>query len=271
MSATKPEPGWGPFTVEPGSDNQPDHSHAVRPEASGQAPLHPYAWFCMGALAVVVLALSARGSTASNLIPLGVGALGLYYRWGMAPVLVALVTGACLLITGEGGAAPLSARPLELSTWFVCAGTLAYIAGHYRLQSLTTNILPPEPTVLTPGNAGQSLSGLIVRPSFDPNEMGWLLFQPQVLALAAMLIMRMVPERFNEFGLARGLWQLIVIGWTAGLTVVVARGVLGYVGWRNMSQRQARMTLQDITWLEIGSEQRRIEQWRAWRHDRRES
>lgn len=271
MSETESEPGWGPFRDELRHDKPSGQPLVSGPDVAGQAPLHPYAWFCMGALGVVVLALSARGSTPSNLIPLGVGALGLYFRWGMAPVLVALVTGACLLITGEGGAVPVSTRPLELSTWFVCAGTLAYIAGHYRLQSLTTNILPPETTKLTSSGTGQAVAGLIVRPSFDPNEMGWLLFQPQVLALAAMLIMRMVPERLNEFGIARGLWQLIVIGWAAGLAVVVARGILAYLGWRNMSQRQARMTLQDMTWLEIGSEQRRINQWLAWRHNRRES
>lgn len=242
------------------------------PALVAPAPLHPYAWFCIGALAVVVLALGARNNTPTNLIPLGVGALGLFFRWGMAPVLVALVTGACLLITGESGSDPFAERPLELSTWFVCAGTLAYIAGHYRLQSLTSNILPSAANKASQGMAGQQSGESITRPTFDPNEMGWLLFEPQVLALFAMLmIMRLVPYKLNEFGIAQGPWQLIVVGWAVGLLLLAARGILGYIGWLGMSRRQARMTLQDIAWLELGSEQRRINEWIVWRRERRET
>ena len=59
-------------------------------------------------------------------------------------------------------------------------------------------------------------------------------------------------------------YQLLILGWILGTLVFAAHGVLGYVAHRAMAPRTARLYLQDVFWLELRRDQRRLHRWRVW-------
>jgi hypothetical protein len=86
-----------------------------------------------------------------------------------------------------------------------------------------------------------------------------------VWAILGQLSLRWLPqERGNTFAYPSPAWSAIVLAWALGLGIMTAVGVLAYLGRTLMTQREARLFLQDTLWRETRREQSRVNYWLAW-------
>src|SRR5262249_5374299 len=149
---------------------------------------------------------------------------------------------------------PGGSATLEIEDLLQAAAVLAYVAGHYRLLSLTRNLFPAQPREKPqPARRAVPLREVIV-------------LAATVLACAALgqLIAECLPDSWYELGLAPRAWRMIVLGWTVGIGVLVAGGLLGHLARQQMSPLEANLVLQDVLWQQTRGEQRLGSRWLAW-------
>jgi hypothetical protein len=259
-----------------------------RPEADrrepGEAALLIYQVVCLAGLALVLMAQMTHGLGLVDLLLLLLGLLGVAARLRAAPVLVLI-----LLAFGQlNQAAFLGARGwgLRRAGWsfhasdiVLCCGTFAYVAGHLRLQALTSYILPPD---------RRQYEGTPRR-----GPLGWFTNRPVRRRRAARLV---TAAELIVFLLTLPLWAVLAqAGWAwlstrqavLGLDLptpllrfllvtwllAVGGGVTaaGFAQWRRrtMAPAEAAMILQDVLWRETRREQRRLQRWLAWSRLRR--
>jgi hypothetical protein len=273
----------------------------TEPAAPPDAGVRNYTFLCLLALLVVLLALMAalpRAGPLWLLLPVLVGLGGLWLRWSAAPLLFLVLLGLIVYLYGAlrtpaqarwaGGSAPATDLLLGVAA-------LAYVAGHYRLQSLVRFVFPADPRRRAPRRraspAGpqrpparvprQRSAGLA-----SPGELVWLLLALPAYGLLALVANRwLVPARtLNLVGdlsqqgfaerdyyalmslqtLVAALYRGRLLLWVLGGGVLVVSGLLGYVAWSRASRAEAEVFLQDEVWRETRSEQRTVNGWLVW-------
>lgn len=239
--------------------------------AAPDASLQNYTVLCYGALVVIAFVLLRRGPSLWSLFPVLVGVLGVLFRWRITPVLMLFVLASCLFANDSMHLAPgenagyMQPRRFEMTTWIVSGAILAYVAGHYRLQALSLSIFPPDRRRKYAQKQGLSLpvSEPRLPATVPPNEIGWLALSLPAWALLAFFLWRSLPVRMRAWDLLPIQWNLTIMLWGFGVTLFVAAGILGYLGHRRLTRRQARIYLQEVAWAELGGEQQRIERFRG--------
>lgn len=244
--------------------NQPVKPREVQ---EAEAAERNYLFLALTALVILLLLLLRRGLGGWSLLPVLMGLAGVTLRWRAAPLLV-LGFMAGLIYANEpvGLRRSIGTGPNVLD-WVMAGAMLAYFAAHYRLQSLTLGIFPADRRreVLNPPANESAVTGRARSAGMvAPAEIGWLVLTlPLYVALAQGYWLMMPTERV-ENRLPPQAWRGITLIWGLGLVLFGAAALLGYLGRRGQSAREARVYLQDVLWQETRREQRRLERWRQW-------
>src|SRR5262249_12435282 len=152
-------------------------------------------------------------------------------------------------------APPHMEEQVPLLDMFQAVAVLIYVAGHYRFLGVTRNLFPldrrrrvrrPDPE--RPGRVvlGPVLEQKRSPEAVDPQEVGPLILVGAVCACLGQLLWLWVSARSARrdldglryrginINIDRGLWQLAVLLWLFSLLLVVAAGVIAYLGPRRL-------------------------------------
>ena len=282
-------------------------SSSDRPRAdSGAAEqqetaLETYSYVCGTALVLIGLVLFRRGLFPWAMFPVGAGLLGLFFRWRIAPALVIGITGTCIVYAEPGGqfirgqTQRLSAGVVDLQTWILCSALLAYVIGHYRLQALSLAIFPADRRM--PKTAGgkdphlynRARSFHLERPipktaagknpaerprlgkTVDGGEISWLVFTIPCVSFAGLLVLRLLPAAQSELSFfANASWSALILLWIVGFGTLVVNGLIVYLSLHHLQTAEARVYFQDLLWLELRRDLRRLNRWVIWSRLRKE-
>lgn len=242
-----------------------------------------YQIFCAVALLVIFFVRVPEGTLSAALFVL-TGIWGVLSKMRLAPILLM----AMILVVelgrrfGWGNLADPDWAPratLRAEDVLFCIAVLGYVIGHYRLQSLTMNLLPLDPRQRigpprwylwppkwTSGIQPVLRSGNLV----TIRELGVLVFGLPLAALGAQLIWAAVVSapRSMYLEFPEGFGRMFLLAWTLAPAIFFAVVILGIWKWRHMAAEAATQFLQDVLWRETRGEQRRLERWTAWRRIR---
>jgi hypothetical protein len=249
------------------SDSQPS-GDALPPVQ----PLH-YQVLCGIALAAIFLVQLQEGLLLWSMIVLLLGATAVLLRARISPLLIVLA-----LVGGQFYhqylfPAGRQRGTLQVEDVVLCAATLAYVAGHYRLLALWRNILPLDPRQIYHKRAGVivPLSRLgKVAPQHRPTahlsrgELAWFVLQLPLFALLAQAVWIVLGARRELHALSPWLLQLMHATWILVLGLLLVGQLLRVVRLLRMDRVTAQIVLQDTLWAETRREQRRIGRWLAW-------
>jgi hypothetical protein len=233
-----------------------------------------YQILCGGGLALIFVAQSGQGMMLGNLLVVCVGLIGMLTGMRLAPVLTLII----LVLAQAGNHVLLSGwfnfiqdRPfLDLGDLLLALGALAYVAGHYRLQSIRRNAVPVDPRQRrrVQGKRGVRHERILEPRSeklLTPQEIARFVLSLPVWAFAGQVAWALVSApwlaTFPDMRVNRLLtlaWLLIIGALTVGLALNVWRR-------RQMTTATAQVYLQDVLWKETRREQRRIFRWLGWR------
>jgi hypothetical protein len=254
-----------------------------------------YTYLCFMSLLVMALCLSLRGFDTWSLLPTLVGALVLVFRWRTGPLMV-LVLLAWLMgaqrwailnpifmaqeivivserLMGEAGRRWMRpttltmARPFLLADLALCASTIVYTAGHYRVQGLVRQVFPGDPRRRLAARG--RVPALVVPMRRSPGlvsarELVALVATVPVWIGLAWLCWRWLSRKESPINLDDNVWQAMLLAWLLGLLFIVASGLLGYLAQLRIRPEEAAMFLQDTLWQETRREQRREQRWWVW-------
>jgi hypothetical protein len=247
---------------------------ANAPAAEPLPPVLPqhYRVVCGLAVAVIFLVLMEQGALPFACAAALLGAVGLGLRVPMSPLLILVtVVGAQLYLQYDALAWPRSA--LQTGDVLLCAATLAYVAGHYRLLSLWAHILPPDPRQRYRKDAGAVVPlerlGKVVqahRPAalMSRGELAWFVVQLPLFAILAQGAWMLISPRRQLHDLPAKWVQLLQLAWGLALVLFVAAQFFRIWRLLQMDRATAKILLQDTLWHETRGEQRRIGRWLAW-------
>jgi uncharacterized membrane protein len=266
-----------PGLMEPARDHTGAPAPAEGQSAAQQASaIETYSYVCGTALIMIGLILFRRGLFPLALFPVGAGFLGLFFRWRIAPILVIAITGSCLVRADRGDSLNLVGQQVvpgaivDLQTWIICSALLAYVLAHYRLQSLTAGIFPADrrPT------GQRKHRNPIERPrsgrTVGTSEAVLLILTLPFVTFAALILLRTLPNTRGEFEFRANTWLTVMLLWILGSIVGLTQAALGYVGLRNLTFAEARLYLQDLLWLDLRRDLRRINRWLVWSRSRKD-
>ena len=242
--------------------------------------LSHYYVVCLVSLCVIWLVLLRRELPATvTLFPVLVGILGIAVRWRLAPVFLLVTLAICLKfeLTSEGQ------RALRVSDMILCAATLAYVAGQFRLQGLLDHVVPIDPRRRQgPPRWHVGLLSIryqpeVVREKRAPSlvtreEVGMLILVSALWAGLAQICWNLLPLEKGNPGFPVPVWRAILLAWIIGASLYVVFGLLDYLSHRAMTAEETTLFLQDVLWKETRGEQRRLNRWSAWarlRHNRK--
>jgi hypothetical protein len=202
---------------------------------------------------------------------LAIGALGLVLRRAVSPlaVLVLLGTNVFLHYQGQQGGGlvhprpPTLLQPLDLS---LCMATLAYVAAHYRLNTLRFHAVPADARVQAIEGATQARSAHLA----TQGEFLGLLAQIPLFALLAQGLWYALSAHREIAKLQPEGVRFLTLVWMLSLGLFVLSYLFRYWRRRQMDVTTARLLLQDVLWQETRGEQRRINRWLAWDKVRRQ-
>jgi hypothetical protein len=245
------------------------------PTADALPPVKPlqYQLLCGVALGAILLVLADQGLALIIVAILMLGSAVLMRFIRLSPLVILVLVVGSQLYVHYSIRSQSSHRVLEIRDVTLCAATLAYVGGHYRLLGLWRAILPLDPrqryhrqapTIVPLGRIGKIApqsrpAGLLSRA-----ELAWFVLQLPMFTLLAQGV-------WIGLGVRRALHQLPLIwlqflqlAWAIALVVFLAAQVFRF--WRlvQMNAVTARMILQDDLWHETRGEQRRIARWLAW-------
>jgi hypothetical protein len=272
-----------------------------------------YTTVCGVALVLIALPLLARGMGLWCLFPSAVGAVALAFRWRMGPALVLIALLWLVLADRIGYSAStmlgwvfdeiiswifrLPSRPPPRDFFFrnlqdasllfdvlLAIAVVAYTASHFRLVSLTGNILPVDrrrrPRQKENKERKPSLAPVVAQKRgghlVEAAEVGPLVFVAVLCACFGQFLWLWLGERYAggdlyEFArvqvglnVSDGAWRLFVLVWVFALVLIPVTGVLAYLGQRRMTPEQSALYLQDQLWRQTRREQARIGRWLAW-------
>ena len=252
-------------------------------EAAREAAERQYLMLCLLALLAVVGALVQYDKGAWAFLPFAVGGFGLMANWGGGPPLLLLSVAVLTPVRAAGGVVAFGAGQAvgrdPLNDLLLCAGLLAFTAGHYRLQAIVRGIFPPEPVPAArprPDGKGAVRQAPARRSpgSVTGAEVRRLALSVPVwcgLAFVAWRLLPPGPEQPHGFGEARwGGWRALALCWMALLVTGVVRAVLGYLGGARAGTGESLVYLQDQVWRATVREQGRVQRWLMWGRLRRQ-
>lgn len=247
----------------------------------------------MGALTLLVVALALRRPDPWVLLPALLGALGLLFRWRLAPVIVLLAVFLVLwswwigsspgqvlafvlgwvvwLVRGLRGLPPRwqgglpSRNLLPISDFLLALGVLIYAAAQYRLQGLTWRLFPrvrqrkAPPATKKEEEMARRSPGLVTA-----SEVVMMLAGLALCGIAAALFWDWLQGQETDLVILDTAWQGILVVWLVGGAVLVIAAGLRYLALRRLTAAEARLYLQDVLWRETRGEQRRLNRWLAW-------
>jgi len=239
---------------------------------------------CVGLVVIWLLLMGKFGILA--LLPVLMGALGLAAylvppNWGIVSrtlrrplyLMPILVVGTILVFEILNPFPPWrqSRGLFEINDLLLCPAMLAYLAGQYRLFSLGSAAVPPDPRPRPDRLAGDTPDP---RPPslVAPREVGWLggvilgcVVAGQLLWL--FLVVEWAPptqEQPYQYNIGTVPWRMLLLIWLLGVGTVVLTGGFRLLRAYRMSGDEARMVLQEEFWAETRGEQRRQTRWLAW-------
>jgi hypothetical protein len=273
----------------------------VARQARASADVRNYMLFCFGALLFMVPILLEKEMGLWSMFPLIVGALSLMAHWRAGPVFLLVVLAVLTVLKARGldpvtclenavdfGALPaITAAPYKyhfrpVPDFLLALCVLAFVAGHYRLQSLVYQIVEPE---RRPGE--KEAARLKMPPKANVRRAVGLMTTREIpllgaAALAATGAAEGVANYFEAlkpnltlwsfdwltFNLHMwpGGWRAVVFCWTFALILLAAWAVFSYVRCALASREESLMYLQDQLWLATRHEQGRVNRWFAWAH-----
>jgi hypothetical protein len=234
----------------------------------------------LSALGVTFLMDLQQGNTLLSILLLMVGLLGTLSRMRVGPILFllgfAVIQWAKQHAWSQFGGLPFSSPRAGLlaQDLAVSMAVLAYVLAQYRLQSLTLNILPPDPRrrsgprrwlIFPPRIVLQRRPGTLV----NPQEVAWFVLGLPVWALLAQVLWSWLAPPRPVLGLPIWIARLTFFGWGLGLGALLAAAALDLWRRRRSPPEVAALYLQDVLWRETRGEQRRLNRWTAWWRMRR--
>lgn len=177
------------------------------------------------------------------------GALGIFYRRPLGPLIVVLPLAANLVILRQAE----EGFRLDVLDLALCMSALGYVASQYRLMTLR---FPPP--------------GVVARRPVPPLELIALLTQLPLFTLLAGAVWYMVSRQPGLQGMDANWTRFLILTWVLTLGTFAASQLFRQWRRRLMDSTTARVLLQDVLWHETRGEQRRLNRWLAWRKIRRE-
>jgi hypothetical protein len=242
------------------------------PDAWDEPAARLYTVFGLAALLAMGATLMKSGTGSFALVPLLFGVLGIVFGWRSAPLFVLVALAVTVLNPLPHYLTMYEFRASPITNALLSAAVLAYLLAQHRLFSLRLAGVPEEP-VRRAGRKKVKPPPAPVRP--PPAEVeGEAVLALVAVALAtaaAFGLWTTVRQVRAPLGIHPPPWRLALVVWVVGGVLLVAGGVIGYLGLRRQSPEEAALFLQDQLWRETRGEQRRINRWRAWAAQRRES
>jgi hypothetical protein len=231
-----------------------------------------YQGFCLAGLVLVLFSQLGRPFSLLDFLTLGAGLLGIVTRWRVAPFLFLLLLGMAHVghLFDLGPSWQLLrlrlALPFETVDNTLSCGVLIYVAAHFRLQGLTSYLVPPDRREREKTGDKRSPIKRYRRALSQvmPRELALFLLPLPVFALLAQLALSWVDGQPPLMELVPVLNRSVRLAWLLGVTGLVVAGLLAYWRWSSMSQAEAAMFVQDVWWRETRGEQRRLWRWLAW-------
>lgn len=233
-----------------------------------------YKTLCLATLGVIFLVFLERGL---NLVyaafPIVIGLWGISSRWTTPIPLLFLVA----ILPGVQDEYLYVRSRLRLSDILLCGAVLAYLIGYYRLQSMSSSILPQDPRRRT-GKPRWEVgilffplryrAAIMRRPraadTVHPREMLMLLLSLPAFVGLGFFCWHLLPVQWGNPGVEAAAWRAIFLAWIVAVSLFTAAGFLDYWQRRTMTAEEAAMLLQDALWKETRREQRRLNGWLAW-------
>lgn len=234
-----------------------------------------YLIVCLAALGAIYLALDASGlNTNACLVPVMAGIIGIPFCWSKGPFIFLVVLGVCVSLDRNRQLLNAYRSGLRLTDLLLCAATLAYVLGHYRLQSLVREVIP-TPVQRRTQPSRSPVERAASRPqrtaAVSAREIGELLLWLPFWAAAAQIVSFLLPRNLGDPAGASvdpsfwfPLWRIVALLWIAGIVVFITSSVLDYGSRRRMRLDEATLYLQDVVWQETHGEQRQVNRWLAW-------
>jgi hypothetical protein len=250
-----------------------------------------YTLLSIAGLGVIALALFLRGLDALAILPALVGGLAMLFRWRSGALVGVLLIVAWLLAAQRWPALhpafvveeivwlfrPVFSDPpgrrfllpslpggydgFGLADVLLCAGTLTYFAGHYRLQSVARRIFPGDPRRRTSRDLPEDRrSPRLV----NGRELLWVLAPLPLWIGLAWICWRWLEPKVTDLDIDDRWWRVMILAWLFGVAFVIAAGLLRYAAQGRMRPEEAALFLQDTLWRDTSREQRRINRWIAW-------
>jgi hypothetical protein len=242
-------------------------------KATVQVGLIHYQILCGAGLLLMLLALFDQGLLLGNLLVVSVGLLGIVTGMRSAPLLTFVI----LLIAQTGHHLSLF-RTLEfpqhrpffhLGDLLLAMGMLAYVAGHYRLQSLWGHAVPMDPRQRrrASGKWGgyEQAKQPRAQETLTPEELARFIVGLPLVAIAGQLAWWLLAREWLPEVFVSRVMRLIVLIWALAVGTLLTGWLLGLWRTRQMSAAEAQLYMQDTLWRETRREQRRIFRWLAWR------
>jgi hypothetical protein len=243
--------------------------------------LSHYYVICLVSVGLIWLVLLRRELPISlSLFPILVGLLGMAVRWRLAPVILLATLAVCLKFESAYEAP----RSFRVSDLILCAATLTYVAGQFRLQGMLDHIAPIDPRRRegTPrwhvGLLSIRYQPEVAREKRAPNlvtreEIGLLIVGSALWAGLAQIIWNLLPLERGQAPQTQifpvTVWRAMVLAWILAAALYILFGLLSYLSQRVMTLEESTLFLQDVLWKETRGEQRRLNRWSAWARLRR--
>jgi hypothetical protein len=251
-------------------------SQPITAPPAAVSPRH-YQALCGLALAAIFLiqlqqsALATQITLVVNLLILFVGAVGVFYRARISPMVVLIALAAPMVhrqyyANQDFNVHFLPVATLEVADLVLCMAALTYFIGHYRLHGLWFGVLPADARIQL-GDAESKPAPPRVRSeeSLTASELMALIFTVPAFALVAEVACVLVTRQWVLIELPPRWQQFLAVAWTLLLAMFLAAHAFRY--WRRLQLDRvaALILLQDILWNETRGEQRRIQRWMAWK------
>jgi hypothetical protein len=225
-----------------------------------------YTLLCLASVFVLVVCLLDRGLGWWALLPALIGCIALLVRWGMGPPLMLLSLTGLILSSTRYRWAYVSWERRSIPTVMdlvLCAATLAYVVGQYRLLSLVRNVFPTDPRGKRAGTSPEAAT----RRSADlvsPWELGRVVLTLPLWTGLSVIAWRWLRDDSPSLGIAPEVWRGLLIAWVI-LAVLGVVGIAGgYARQNAATPEESLLYLQDQLWRGTRREQGSLNRWLTW-------
>jgi hypothetical protein len=267
-------------------------SESAAQEARNSSAARNYMMFGFAGLLSMVPILLMKGMDLWCIFPLILGALSLIAHWRAGPIFVVLAL-AILVVLRAYGLDPLLIMEMFLQVllegshstmaglsvvprtpfldFLLSVCVLAYLAGHYRLQALVHNVIPPE--ARSQVATGRRVKGQPEMQSMNPRRSPGVVTRWEIPLLgAAVLLSGLVGDYAwnylhgmrSRYGMGASSWQTVTFIWCCTMILLVGWTLFSYRTRSRMTAEESLLYLQDQLWRQTRREQSRISRWIAW-------